>query len=312
MGTFRVDSHLAATERGRALCENCKMPETTVTLPEARRGTPHASHARTASDGPRLLWRRQPTPVDHVNGNGDGACPRHVAVMMDGNHRWARRRRLPGAAGHRAGARNLKSVAQACAERGVEYLTLFAFSTENWNRPKREVNQLLDLMRGVLNDDIEELNAENVRLHFIGDRGRFPADLRALMQRAEDLTRGNDKLHLIIAANFGGRWDIAQAARRLAHAVRSGELDPEGITEECFAEFLSLGSLPPPDLCIRTGGERRISNFLLWDCAYTEFYFTDVFWPDFDDDCLALAFEDYASRHRRFGSRLGPGGRRIA
>ena len=282
------------------------MPETTATLAEARRGTSHAGHARPA-DGRRLWRRRQPTPVDHVNGNGGGACPRHVAVMMDGNHRWARRRRLPGAAGHRAGARNLKTVAQACADRGVEYLTLFAFSTENWSRPKREVKQLLDLMRGVLNDDIEELNAENVRLHFIGDRERFPADLQALMRRAEDMTRANDQLHLIIAANFGGRWDIAQAARRLAQAVHSGELDPEGITEERFAEFLSLGSLPPPDLCIRTGGERRISNFLLWDCAYTEFYFTDVFWPDFDGDCLGLAFEDYASRQRRFGSRLASG-----
>ena len=282
------------------------MPETTATLTPARGGTHHASQDRTASDGRRRA-RPQPTPVDQVNGNGAGACPRHVAIMMDGNHRWARRRRLPGAAGHRAGARNLKTVAQACADQGVEYLTLFAFSTENWNRPKREVNQLLDLMRSVLNDDIEELDAQNVRLRFIGDRGRFPADLQTLMQRAEGMTRTNDQLHLTIAANFGGRWDIAQAARRLAHAVHAGELDPDAITEERFARFLSLGSLPPPDLCIRTGGERRISNFLLWDCAYTEFYFTDDFWPDFDAARLGVAFEDYASRQRRFGSRRAAG-----
>lgn len=282
------------------------MPETTATLPTAR-GTPHPSPGRTASHGGRLSLGPQPTPVNHVNGNGGEACPRHVAIMMDGNHRWARRRRLPGVAGHRAGARNLKTVAQACADKGVECLTLFAFSTENWNRPKREVNQLLDLMRNVLNDDIEELNAQHVRLRFIGDRGRFPADLQALMRRAEAMTRANEQLHLTIAANFGGRWDIAQAARRLAQAVRAGEMDPDSITEERFEEFLSLGSLPPPDLCIRTGGERRISNFLLWDCAYTEFYFTDVFWPDFDGDCLGIAFEDYASRQRRFGVRRAAG-----
>ena len=232
-----------------------------------------------------------------------GSCPRHLAIVMDGNHRWARSKRLPGAAGHRAGAKNLKAVAQASADHGVEFLTLFAFSTENWQRPKREVSLLLDLMRGVLNDDIDELNAKNVRLRFVGDRSRFPGDLQGLMDRAEDSTRANDRLHLTIAVNFGGRWDIAQAARAMARAVRAGELDPEEVTEHRFAGFLSLNGLPPPDLCIRTGGERRISNFLLWDFAYTEFYFTDVYWPELDDAHLARAFADFGLRQRRYGCR---------
>ena len=230
--------------------------------------------------------------------------PRHLAIVMDGNHRWARRRRLPGASGHRAGARNLKIVAEACADQGVEFLTLFAFSTENWQRPKREVRVLLDLMRGVLNDDIDELNAKQVRLRFVGARSRFPEDLQRLMERAEDSTRTNDRLHLTIAANFGGRWDIAQAAREIARAVRDGILDPDEITEGRFADFLSMKDLPPPDLCIRTGGERRISNFLLWDFAYTEFYFSDDYWPDFDAERLARAFADFGSRQRRFGRRV--------
>lgn len=234
------------------------------------------------------------------------ACPRHVAIVMDGNHRWAQARRLPGAAGHRAGAKNVKLVAQACADRGVECLTLFAFSTENWQRPRREVNLLLDLMRGVLNEDLEELNRKGAQLRFIGERQRFPADLQALMRRGERLTAGNGRLHLSIAVNYGGRWDIVQAARRLAVAVRDGHLDAETIDESHYADMLSLGDLPPPDLCIRTGGERRISNFLLWDFAYTEFYFTADHWPDFDEQRLDRAFADFASRQRRFGRRAGP------
>ena len=230
-------------------------------------------------------------------------APAHVAIVMDGNHRWAAQRRLPGAAGHRAGARNVKTVAQACADHGVRYLTLFAFSTENWDRPRREVRLLLDLMRRVLNDDIEEFNARGARLRFIGDRDRFPADLQGLMARAERLTAANDGLCLSIAVNFGGRWDIVQAARRLAGAARDGALDPAAIDEARFASFLSLGDLPPPDLCIRTGGDRRISNFLLWDFAYTEFYFTPDYWPDFDAVCLARAFADYGTRQRRYGRR---------
>lgn len=231
-------------------------------------------------------------------------CPRHVAIVMDGNHRWAQGRRLPRAAGHRAGAQNVKAIAKACADRGVECLTLFAFSTENWQRPRREVNVLLDLMRGVLKEDIEELNEKGAQVRFIGDRSRFPEDLQALMARAEQRTSGNDRLHLAIALNYGGRWDIVEAARRLARTVQAGQLDPEAIDEQSFATFLSLSDLPPPDLCIRTGGEHRISNFLLWDFAYTEFYFTPAFWPEFDTDHLDRAFADYASRQRRYGRRV--------
>ena len=229
--------------------------------------------------------------------------PRHVAIIMDGNHRWARSRRLPGAAGHRAGADNVKAIAESCAEQGVECLTLFAFSTENWRRPRREVELLLSLMRNVLEDDIEELNRNGARLRFIGDRSRFPEDLQALMASAEARTAANDRLHLAMATNFGGRWDIVQAAQRLAQAARAGEVDLDDVREDVFARFLSLGDLPPPDLCIRTGGDRRISNFLLWDFAYTELYFTAEHWPDFNEDSLARAFADYASRQRRFGRR---------
>ena len=232
------------------------------------------------------------------------ACPRHLAIVMDGNHRWARRRGLPGSAGHRAGAKHVKVIAQACADHGVECLTLFAFSTENWQRPRREVNLLLELMRGVLNDDIEELNAKGARLRFLGERQRLPADLRSLMADAERKTADNDKLHLSIAVNYGGRWDIVQAAQALAVAARDGKIDPECIDETHFASHLSLRDLPPPDLCIRTGGDRRISNFLLWDFAYTEFCFSPDYWPDFSAEKLAQAFADFGARQRRYGRRL--------
>lgn len=234
----------------------------------------------------------------------DAPSPRHLAIVMDGNHRWAQRRHLPGSAGHRAGAKNVKTIAQACADRGVECLTLFAFSTENWQRPRREVNLLLDLMRGVLKDDIDELNDKGARLRFIGERQRMPKDLQNLMADAERHTAGNNKLHLSIAINYGGRWDIVQAARAMAQAVRDGEVDPESIDESSFASHLTLGDLPPPDLCIRTGGDRRISNFLLWDFAYTEFFFSPDYWPDFNEEKLAQAFADYGVRQRRYGRRL--------
>ena len=233
----------------------------------------------------------------------DAGVPAHVAIVMDGNHRWARRRRLPGAMGHRAGAKNVRSVAQACADLGVRHLTLFAFSTENWNRPEREVKVLLDLMRTMLRDDVEELDREQVRLRLIGDRRGFPADLQMAMNRAERITEANDRLFLTIAVNYGGHWDIANAAREIAKEVRAGRLAPDAVDEERFSSFLALGGMPPPDLCIRTGGERRLSNFLLWDFAYTELYFTDTYWPDFEEAELRAAFEDFASRQRRFGCR---------
>jgi len=223
--------------------------------------------------------------------------PRHIAIIMDGNHRWAKNKHLPGAAGHRAGAKNVKVVTKCCADHGVKYLTLFAFSTENWSRPSREVNLLIELMRGVLEDDVEELHESNVKLSIIGDRSAFARDLQTLMLDAEALTRDNDGMTLSIAINYGGRWDIAQAARKIGEEVAAGNLDPSSIDESSVEARLSLAGLPGPDLCVRTGGDRRISNFLLWDFAYTELYFTESFWPDFDDAQLGT------TRQRRFGRR---------
>lgn len=233
----------------------------------------------------------------------DEAVPAHVAIIMDGNHRWAKARTLPGAAGHRAGAKNVRHIAQACADQGVRCLTLFAFSTENWQRPRREVSLLMDLMRSVLKNDLDELHTREVRLRVIGDRSRFAADLQMQMNRAEALTRDNDRMTLNIAANYGGRWDILEATKRIASEHRQGKLDLDQLDEARFASYLSLGDVPPPDLCIRTGGDCRISNFLLWDFAYTELLFTDSFWPDFDADALEEALKEYIERQRRFGRR---------
>jgi len=233
----------------------------------------------------------------------DDGVPRHVAIIMDGNSRWAQARHLPGSAGHRAGSRNVRPIAERCADLGVGYLTLFALSTENLDRPKREVDLLLSLMRRFLEDNVDELHERGVRLRIIGDRSRFAAELQMLMKRAEQITRDNDRLHLTIAANYGGRWDIVQAMRALARAVADGQLNPDEIDENTAAGFMSLGSLPPPDLCIRTGGDQRISNFLLWDLAYSELYFTDAYWPEFDAERLAEAFETFRLRQRRFGRR---------
>jgi undecaprenyl diphosphate synthase len=238
-----------------------------------------------------------------VEASANTGNPQHVAIIMDGNHRWAKSRRLPGAAGHRAGARRVRPVAEACADLGVKCLTLFAFSTENWSRPRREVSLLMDLMRNVLKNDIDELNRREVKLTIIGDRSRFDDDLQQQMMEVESRTAHNDRMRLNIAANFGGRWDITTAARALARDVRAGRLEPDDVDEQTFASYLSLGNLPAPDLCIRTGGDHRISNFLLWDLAYTELYFTDAFWPDFDIECLKDAFSLFSERQRRFGRR---------
>ncbi len=245
------------------------------------------------------------TPLEAVPSPEQEArdVPRHVAIIMDGNHRWAKGRRLPGAAGHRAGARRVRPVAEACADLGVRCLTLFAFSTENWGRPRREVSLLMDLMRNVLKNDIDELNEREVQLRIIGDRSRFDADLQDLMTEAEACTAHNVRMQLNIAANFGGRWDITEAAKSLARDVKAGKLDPDSIDETTFGNYLSLGDLSPPDLCIRTGGDHRISNFLLWDLAYTELYFTDAYWPDFDEASLSNAISLYLERQRRFGRR---------
>ncbi|MDR0182656.1 polyprenyl diphosphate synthase [Lysobacter arvi] len=227
--------------------------------------------------------------------------PRHLAVIMDGNGRWAERRRRPRAIGHRAGARAVNVCIDFCLERGIEALTLFAFSSENWGRPEDEVGALMKLFLGALEREVDELDRRGVRVRFIGERERFSEAISRQMSAAEDRTRANTRLHLTIAASYGGRWDIAQAARSLAQDVAAGHLDPEGIDESALASRMCLADLPPPDLFIRTGGETRISNFLLWQLAYTELWFTELLWPELDAATLQRALDDYSGRQRRFG-----------
>ena len=227
--------------------------------------------------------------------------PRHVAVIMDGNGRWAKQRGRPRTLGHRAGARAVNLCIDFCIERGIEALTLFAFSSENWQRPADEVSALMSLFLRALDRELEELHRRGVRLRFIGERASFAPELRNRMTSAEAITRSNSGLQLSVAASYGGRWDIAQAARRLAEQVRAGSLDPTDIDEQLLGRMTCLAELPAPDLFIRTGGDQRISNFLLWQLAYTELYFTETLWPDLDRATLDSALEAFASRERRFG-----------
>lgn len=227
--------------------------------------------------------------------------PRHVAIIMDGNGRWATARGRRRAVGHRVGAQVVRQVVESTHDLGIKTLTLFAFSSENWHRPGAEVRILLDLFLRTLRREQEDLQKNNVRLHFIGSRNRFPAALQREMATAESETQANDGLQLVIAVDYGGRWDVAQAAQTLAGKCARGELDADAIDETQVARHMTLHALGDPDLFIRTGGERRISNFLLWDLAYSELYFTDTLWPDFDSDQLAQALDWYAGRDRRFG-----------
>lgn len=227
--------------------------------------------------------------------------PRHLAVVMDGNGRWARHRGLPRRAGHRAGVPVTRQLVESCSRYGIEVLTLFAFSSENWARPDAEVSYLMELFLRTLDRELSRLHENNLQLHFVGEIDSFPVALRRRMRDAEQLTRANTGMRLVLAMGYGGRWDIVQGVRRLAYKVREGMIDPEGIEAADLAGELSLGELPEPDLFLRTGGERRISNFLLWHLAYTELYFTDTLWPDFDDAQLDAALRWFASRRRRYG-----------
>lgn len=220
---------------------------------------------------------------------------------MDGNNRWARRRGLPGRAGHEAGERALQAMVEHAAQRGIEALTVFAFSSENWRRPPEEVNALMELFVGALSRRVPELHGHGIRLRFIGDLSAFSEKIRAGITDAERITAGNARMHLSVAVNYGGQWDIAQAARALAAEVAAGRLKVDELGEARLAERLALAELPPPDLLVRTGGELRISNFMLWQLAYSELYFTDVLWPDFDGQAMDAALTDYVSRQRRFG-----------
>ena len=227
--------------------------------------------------------------------------PRHVAVIMDGNGRWAARRALPRHLGHRAGVKAVRATVEGCARRGVEALTLFAFSSENWGRPAEEVSKLMQLFVEAMEREVDELSGNGIRLRFIGDLSKLQPRLRGGVVDAEARTAGNDRMTVNVAVSYGGRWDIVSATRKLAAAVAAGTLLPEAIDEASLARELALGDTPDPDLFIRTGGEQRISNFLLWNLAYSELYFCDCLWPDFNDAELERAFHHFAGRQRRFG-----------
>jgi len=227
--------------------------------------------------------------------------PRHVAIIMDGNGRWARKRGLPRFAGHKAGMDSVRAAVKVCLSQGIECLTLFAFSSENWRRPAEEVGLLMNLFMTALDFEVKKLHKHGVRLRIVGDCSAFAPELQQRILDAEQLTAANTVLTLLIAANYGGRWDITQAARGLAEQVERGELAAAAITPELLESRLALAGLPEPDLFIRTGGEQRISNFLLWQLAYTELYFTPLLWPEFDEQAFAAALESFAGRQRRFG-----------
>jgi len=236
-----------------------------------------------------------------LEGKFASPVPRHVAIIMDGNGRWAQRQNKPRSAGHRAGVQSVRAVVRRSAELGVQALTLFAFSEENWQRPKTEVLGLLELFNRALRKEAAELHDNNVRLQFIGDLRRFKPDLQRLMHDVTDKTAVNTGLLLTIAVNYSGRWDFAQAARQLAHDAALGRIKPAAVDEAHLEHYMCLSGQIPPDLLIRTGGEKRLSNFLLWQIAYTELIFTDILWPDFREAHLDAAINDYASRERRFG-----------
>jgi undecaprenyl diphosphate synthase len=227
--------------------------------------------------------------------------PQHVAIIMDGNGRWARSRGLPRPAGHRASIKVVRRVVEECANHGVRFLTLFAFSSENWRRPPDEVGMLMNLFLDSLVREIEDLHRNGVRLRFIGDRGLLGRELAERMQAAEAMTERNTGIGLMVAVAYGGRWDVVQACRSLATDVAAGRLEPDEIGDAAIAGRLALAGLPDPDLLIRTGGEQRISNFLLWNLAYTELYFSEVLWPEFSPAHLQAAFEHFQCRERRFG-----------
>jgi undecaprenyl diphosphate synthase len=230
--------------------------------------------------------------------------PRHVAVIMDGNGRWAKKRGMPRIEGHRRGADAARRTVEAAADIGIEYLTLFSFSSENWGRSSIEIQDLMGLLRWYLQSETAELHKNNIRLKVIGDRDRLPKDIVRLIESAEETMAGNTGLTLVLALSYGGRQDIVAAARRLAREAAAGGIDPESIDEAAFAGRLATAEMPDPDLLIRTSGEQRISNFLIWQSAYTEFVFTDVLWPDFERRDFEAAIDEFRHRDRRYGATV--------
>lgn len=233
--------------------------------------------------------------------NRPPAVPRHVAIIMDGNGRWAARRGLPRSAGHKAGVDALRRAVKAAADFGIEYLTIYSFSSENWSRPAAEVSFLLDLLRRFIRQDVAELHRSGVKITVVGSRADLEPGIVSLLDDAERLTRGNSKLNLVVAFNYGSRQEIARALSAIARKVESGEISAADISPELISLNLDTAGIPDPDLLIRTGGEQRISNFLLWQCAYTEFVFVDEFWPDFTHEIFARALDEFRLRDRRFG-----------
>lgn len=231
----------------------------------------------------------------------DGGNPRHIAIIMDGNGRWAQKRFMPRIMGHHAGVKAVRKIVEYCAKENIEVLSLFAFSSENWRRPKDEVSLLMELFMSTLQSEVDKLDRNNIRLKIIGDKSAFPERLQDKIRAAEAQTEKNTGLTLVIAANYGGRWDITQAVRKITTGILCGEIAEQAISEQLIGEHLVTADLPEPDLFIRSGGEERISNFLLWQLAYTEFYFTEELWPDFDDNLLDKAIKSFKGRQRRFG-----------
>ena len=250
-----------------------------------------------------MTSRTAPREGAPVRGTSAGGVPRHVAIIMDGNGRWAAKRGLPRVAGHRAGAEAVRAALKSAAKAGIEVLTLYAFSSENWRRSEEEVSDLKGLLGYYLERELDELDRQGVRLLLIGDHIAFGPQLVERLERAVERTAANDRLTLVVALSYGARSEISGAARSLAAKVKSGILEPSAIDEELFGSELMTAGLPDLDLLIRTSGEKRLSNFLLWQAAYAELIFTDTLWPDFDEAALAAALEDYSGRQRRFGGR---------
>jgi len=227
--------------------------------------------------------------------------PRHIAIIMDGNGRWAQKRMMPRIMGHHAGVKAVRNIVEYCAKENIEVLSLFAFSSENWRRPKDEVSLLMELFMSTLQTQVDKLDRNNIRLRIIGDKTAFSEKLQTKIAEAEQQTANNTGMTLVIAANYGGRWDITQAVRKIVACIKSGDIQEQAINEELISEYLVTADLPEPDLFIRSGGEERVSNFLLWQLAYTEFFFTDVLWPDFDQAMMQKAIDSFKGRQRRFG-----------
>ncbi len=231
----------------------------------------------------------------------DNGRPQHIAIIMDGNGRWAQKRLMPRILGHKAGVKTVRKIVECCVKEEIKVLSLFAFSSENWRRPQKEVNMLMELFMGTLQSQVDKLDKNNIKLRIIGDRSAFSEKLQKKIVQAEQQTENNTGLILVIAANYGGRWDITQAVQKIAEKISTGELKTNDISEQLIGQYLTTDELPEPDLFIRSGGEQRVSNFLLWQLAYTEFYYTETLWPDFNQALFIEALNSFRGRQRRFG-----------